>query len=69
MNGDDDSYDYSPSREKTIGETVDFGDYPPSPERSSRSHLASAKSIDVIREDDEDEDDESDDVPLDLGRI
>ena len=68
MNGDDDNYGYSPNRDKP-GETLDFGDYPSSPERSSRSHLTSAKSIDVIREDDEDEDDdESDDVPLDIGK-
>ena len=39
-----------------------------SPDRPNpRAHLASAKSIDVIREDDEEED-ESDDVLIELGK-
>ena len=40
---------------------IDFSDL--SPERNPRAHLASAKSINVIREDDEDEED---DVLLEL---
>ena len=53
MNGDEDDFlDRS---------DVDLSDL--SPERNPRSHLASAKSIDVIREDDEDEED---DVLLEL---
>ena len=40
-----------------------------SPDRPNpRAHLASAKSIDVIREDDEEEEDESDDVLIELGK-
>ena len=51
----------------------DEGDHPGdlsslSPDRPNpRAHLASAKSIDVIREDDEGED-ESDDVLIELGK-
>ena len=53
MNGDEDDFlDRS---------DVDLSDL--SPERNPRSHLTSAKSIDVIREDDEDEED---DVLLEL---
>ena len=64
MNGDDDYS--SPTREKSSDSGVELPEY--SPDRNPRSHLTSAKSIDVIREDDEEEDDESDDVPLDLGK-
>ena len=67
MNGDDDDYNSSPSRDRSNDSGVEFSDY--SPERNPRSHLTSAKSIDVIREDDEDvDDDESDDVPLNIGK-
>ena len=46
---------------------MDFSDF--SPDRNPRSHLTSAKSIDVIKEDDEDiDDDESDDVLIELSK-
>ena len=67
MNGDDDDYNSSPSRDRSNDSGVEFSDY--SPERNPRSHLTSAKSIDVIREDDEDvDDDENYDVPLNIGK-
>jgi len=68
MNGDEDDYSSSPSRDRSGDSGVDFSDF--SPERNPRSHLTSAKSIDVIKEDDEDidDDDEIDDVLIELSK-
>ena len=55
MNGDEDDYSSSPTR---TSDSVDFSDFSPDRNPSVRSHLTSAKSIDVIREESfEDEDD------------
>ena len=54
VNGDEDDF-------LDRSDSIDLSDL--SPERNPRSHLTSAKSIDVIREDDEDEED---DVLLEL---
>ena len=59
--GDEDDYSSSPTR---TSDSADFSsDF--SPERNPRSHLTSAKSIDVIRE--ESFEDEEEDVLLELG--
>ena len=58
--GDEDDYSSSPTRTSDSAEFSDF-----SPERNPRSHLTSAKSIDVIRE--ESFEDEDEDVLLELG--
>ena len=65
--GDHEDYNSSPSRDMSGDSGVDFSDF--SPDRNPRSHLTSAKSIDVIKEDDEDiDDDESDDVLIELSK-
>ena len=65
--GDDEDYNSSPSRDRSVDSGVEFSDF--SPDRNPRSHLTSAKSIDVIKEDDEDiDDDESDDVLIELSK-
>ena len=58
--GDEDDYSSSPTR---TSDSADFSDF--SPDRNPRSHLTSAKSIDVIRE--ESFEDEDEDVLLELG--
>ena len=55
MNGDEDDYSSSPTR---TSDSADFSDFSPERTPAIRSHLTSAKSIDVIREESfEDEDD------------